>query len=182
MTTLSDLEINDLYQAISDRLPNVLLQAIIQANRTEKLPDLLRLLQMSDLIDDEGVSLQPTRVVVIGGSRAKVDKLRSIARKKGFDPSLFDFALDYREIAHFDFRKLRDTLTYRAVMVGPMPHSTPGKRDASSAIAEMKANPKIYPPVIELRDSNGLKITNNSFTKGLDALASVAKAMTSATG
>ena len=51
-----------------------------------------------------------------------------------------------------------------------MPHSTPGKRDAGSAVAEMEAHPEIYPPVIELRDATGLKITNNSFARAVAGL------------
>ena len=51
-----------------------------------------------------------------------------------------------------------------------MPHSTPGKRDASSAIAEMEAHPELYPPVVRLRDSSGPKITNNSFLRALETV------------
>lgn len=154
-----------------ERMADALLPAISTANRTGELNELLRLLGMSDLIDDGGsMSIQPTRIVVIGDSMVKEAKLRSIARRRGFDPDMFEFVLGYNELKHYDFGKLRGTYTYRAVLAGPMPHSTPGKRDASSAIAEMKAHPELYPPVIELRDSNGLKITNNSFAHGLDSL------------
>lgn len=55
-----------------------------------------------------------------------------------------------------------------------MPHSTPGKKSASSAIAEMQSHPETYPPVVELRDSTGFKITNNSFAKGLSELSTIA--------
>lgn len=170
MTTLSAYELDDLQQAMMERMADGLLPAISTANRTGELSELLRLLGMSDLLDEEGVSIQPTRVVVIGDSMVKEAKLRSIARRRGYDPDLFEFVLGYNELKHYDFGKLRGTYTYRAVLAGPMPHSTPGKRDASSAIAEMKAHPELYPPVIELRDSSGLKITNNSFAHGLDSL------------
>ncbi len=157
-----------------ERMTDGLLPAISTANRTGELSELLRLLGMSDLLDEEGVSIQPTRVVVIGDSMVKKVKLRSIARRRGYDPDMFEFVLGYNELEHYDFGKLRGTYTYRAVMAGPMPHSTPGKRDASSTIAEMEAHPETYPPVIQLRDSNGLKITNNSFAKALDKLAAIA--------
>lgn len=174
MTTLSAYELDDLQQAMMERMAEGLLPAISTANRTGELSELLRLLGMSDLLDEEGVSIQPTRVVVIGDSMVKEAKLRSIARRRGYDPNMFEFVLGYNELKHYDFGKLRGTYTYRAVMAGPMPHSTPGKRDASSAIAEMEAHPETYPPVIQLRDSNGLKITNNSFTNALDELAAIA--------
>lgn len=174
MTTLSAYELYDLQEAMMERMTDGLLPAISTANRTGELSELLRLLGMSDLLDEEGVSIHPTRVVVIGDSMVKEAKLRSIARRHGYDPDMFEFVLGYNELKHYDFDKLRGTYTYRAVMAGPMPHSTPGKRDASSAIAEMEAHPETYPPVIQLRDSNGLKITNNSFANALNELAAIA--------
>lgn len=174
MTTLSAYELYDLQEAMMERMADGLLPAISTANRTGELSELLRLLGMSDLLDEEGVSIQPTRVVVIGDSMVKEAKLRSIARRHGYNPDMFEFVLGYNELKHYDFDKLRGTYTYRAVMAGPMPHSTPGKRDASSAIAEMEAHPETYPPVIQLRDSNGLKITNNSFANALNELAAIA--------
>ncbi|MEI3376388.1 MAG: hypothetical protein V8R08_00860 [Coriobacteriales bacterium] len=155
-------------------MPSMLLPAISLANRTGELGELLRLLGMSDLVNGGDIVIRPSRVIVIGNSMIKEPKLRSIARRHGFDPDLFDFALEYNELKHYDFAKLRGTLTYRAVFAGPMPHSTSGNRGASSAIAEMKSHPELYPPVIELRDSNGLKITNNSFAHALGILATTA--------
>ena len=174
MITLSAYEIVDLQQVMMERMEDSLLPAISAANRTGELADLLRLLGMSDLIDDGGTAIKPTRILVLGDSAVKEPKLRSIAKRRGFDPSDFDFALGYNELKHYNFGKLRDSFTYLAVMVGPMPHSTPGKRDASSAIAEMTSHPESYPPIIELRDSSGLKITNNSFARGLEKLAAIA--------
>lgn len=168
MTTLSAYELDDLHQAMLERMEDGLLPAISTANRTGELSELLRLLGMSDLLDEEGVSVQPTRVVVLGESMVKEQKLKSIARRCGFDPDSFEFALGYNELKHFDFGKLRGSFTYRVVLAGPMPHSTPGKRDASSAIAEMETHPELYPPVVRLRDSSGLKITNNSFSRALE--------------
>ncbi|MBQ9001741.1 MAG: hypothetical protein IJ087_07820 [Eggerthellaceae bacterium] len=57
--------------------------------------------------------------------------------------------------------------------MGPMPHSTPGKRDASSAITEMENRPDIYPPVIRMEDAHGPKITNNSFAQALETLEAI---------
>ena len=170
MTSLSAYELYDLQHVMMERMSDCLLPAITAANRTGDLANLLSLLGMGDLIADESVSFQPTRVVVLGDSMVNESKLRSIVRKNGYDPEQFDFVLGYNELKHFNFGKLRDSYTYRAVMVGPMPHSTPGKYDSSSAVTEMKAHPELYPPVIELRDSTGLKITNNSFAQGLTKL------------
>ena len=111
MTTLSAYELDDLQQAMMERMGDGLLPAISMANRTGELPELLRLLGMSDLIDDEGASIKATRIVVIGDSMVKEQKLKSIARRCGFDPDVFEFALGYNELKHFEFSKLRGTFT-----------------------------------------------------------------------
>ena len=100
-------------------------------------------------------------------------KLRSIARRHGIASDDLECALSYDELKHFNFAKLRNSYVYRVVLVGPIPHSTPGKRDASSTVAEMEAHPETYPPVIRVEDANGLKITNNSFARALDALNAI---------
>ena len=157
MTTLSTYEILDLQNAIMERIADNLLPALTKANRSGDLRQLLDLLGMGDL--------------VIGESTIKEGQLRSIARKHGFDTGDLEFALEYNELKHYNFDKLRNTLVYKAVLAGPMPHSTPGKRSASSMITEMENHPESYPPVIALRDSTGLKITRNSFTRALEQLA-----------
>jgi hypothetical protein len=172
--TLSIYELEDLHKAVSERIEDGLLPALTQANRTGELGELLRLLGMGDLVGgDGGAHVVPTKVVVMGASVVKEDKLRSIAKKHGIMSKDIEFALDYERIKHYPFYKLRDSLTYRAILVGPMPHSTSGKRDASSAIAEMENHPEKYPPVIRMHDANGLKITNNSFAQALDELPKI---------
>ena len=166
MKTLSAFELEDLHETMRERIDTDLLPALTKANRTGNLPELLGLLGMGDLVDDAGqADMRPTRVVVLGDSTVKEGRLASILRKSGFDPQQFEFALGYEELKHYNFAKLRGSYTYAAVLVGPMPHSTPGKLSAGSAIAEMKGHPETYPPVIEVRDSTGLKITNNSFSR-----------------
>lgn len=174
MTPLSAAELDDLGLAVAERLDGGLMPALTMANRTGELGELLRLLGMSDLMGEDGhAEIRPTKVLVIGESRTSEGKLRSIARRHGIATDDLECALGYEELKHFNFAKLRNSYVYRAVLVGPMPHSTPGKRDASSAVAEMEAHPGTYPPVIEIRDANGLKITNNSFARALGALASI---------
>lgn len=171
MRQLSAAELGDLHERVEDLIGEALLPALSRANRLGELEGLLVMLGMSELVGEGGApDLRPKRVLVLGESTVKEPKLRSIVSRNGGDPSLFDFELGYERVKHFDFARLRHSDRYRAVLVGPMPHSTPGKRDASSAVAEMRARPEIYPPVIELRDSTGLKITNNSFARALGRL------------
>ena len=174
MKSLTVYELDDLLMVVRERIESGALDAAFSvANRMGELEELLRLLGMGDLADSDGLPSRPMKVVVLGDSEVREDKLKSIVKRNGLSSRDFEFALGYEELKHFNFAKLRDSLSYLAVMVGPMPHSTPGKRDASSAIQEMKDHPDLYPPVIELRDSNGLKITNNSFGRGLSELKQI---------
>lgn len=109
------------------------------------------------------------KVLVMGASRVSVDRLRSITRNAGYNVDWFEYRLDYEKLDKRSIGRLRNS-SYSAVIVGPMHHSIEGKGDASSAIKRMKDNPDCYPPVIEARDANGLKITQNSYKAALREL------------
>ncbi|MDO4806714.1 MAG: hypothetical protein Q4A07_05645 [Coriobacteriales bacterium] len=120
-----------------------------------------------DEADAQGVLAH--KVLVMGASMVSVDKLRSITHKAGFNQDWFEYRLDYAKLDRRSIGHLRNS-SYSAVIVRPMHHSMERKGDASSAIQRMKDHPESYPPVIEARDSNGLKITNNSFKEALKEL------------
>lgn len=171
MKTLSAYELDDLCAAVSERLNDALLPALTKANRTGELGQLLALLGMRDLVSESSdLAFEPVRVMVLGDSTIKEGQLRSLIRKRGLDPANFEFVLGYDELKHANFAKLRNSFTYRAIMVGPMPHSTPGKGNSSSFMTEVENHPENYPPLIRLQDSTGLRITNNSFKRALDEL------------
>lgn len=107
MAHLTVQELSDLCDEMMGRMGLELLPAITKANREDNLDDILASLGMADLLDANDGDDQPYlgKVIVIGASAVKVDKLRSIARKKGFDPDRFEFRLDYARLKHFDFWK-----------------------------------------------------------------------------
>ena len=176
MAPLEQAELFDLCDEILERMDKPgLMQAITRANRTGDLQDLLASLNMSGLLGeqkDDPLAFT-SKVIVLGASEVKEDKLRSIIRKKGLDPNRFEFQLEYDHLKHFDFGKLRHSMGYAAILVGPMPHSTPGKLDSSSFSAEVKNNPGLYPPMHEMRSGDELKITNNSFKAALGWLTQI---------
>lgn len=128
---------------------------------------------MEDLIEEQQRTPQnswASKIVVMGDSAVKVDKLRSIARKRGFDLNRFEFQLDYDRLKHYDFGKLRGAMGYAAVLAGPMAHKTLRTERASSYIARAEQHPDEHPLLIKMGTANELKITNNSFKKALDRL------------
>lgn len=155
------------------RMGGSLLPALTKANREDRLPELLADLGMEDLAEANGCLRKTERagkILVMGDSTVKVDKLRSLARKKGFDLDRFEFQLDYDRLKHYDFGKLRGAMGYAAVLAGPMAHKTLGTERASSYIAQAEQHPDEYPILIKMGTANELKITNNSFKKALDRL------------
>ncbi len=145
---------------------------IALANRMNELDSLLECWGLQELIGNNSVSsddfydtYKDGTIVVIGASQVKEHDLLGIAKSLGLSKDRFEFCLDYDEIVKFNFKKMQHKPNYRLVIVGPMPHSTAGKGDSSSAIAEMETRDG-YPKVVRL-GSNELKITKTSFKKTL---------------
>lgn len=174
MAHLTVQELSDLCDEMMGRLGLALLPAITKANREDTLEDLLASLGMSDLLAGTDGPCKERflgKIIVIGASTVNIDKLRSTARKKGFEPERFEFQLDYSHLKHFNFGKIRGTMGYVAILAGPMPHKTPGAEEVSSFIARVENNPDDYPPLIKMQAGNDLKITNNSFKQALGQLS-----------
>lgn len=66
-------------------------------------------------------------------------------------------------------QKLRYNPDYRVIIFGAVPHSSTGKNDSSSVIAEMK-NHEGYPRVEVLSGNNEVKITKSNFKEAVHRL------------
>ena len=154
-----------------EKLIDKVTEKILIANRTGELDSLLVKWGFSDLIEPEtsSNSFYDTRkdgkIVVLGASQVKERDLLGIVKGLGLDKDRFELCLDYKEIEAYRFSKLQYNTNYRLVIVGPMPHSTTGKGEQRSTIAEME-NGVGYPKVIRL-GSNELKITKSNFRQVL---------------
>ena len=138
------------------------------ANRTDTLKELLAKWDLARLIKEEPAfeSYSDGTIVVIGQSEVKESELRTIAKKAGVKNE-FEFCLGYYENQKYNYRKLMYAPTYRVVMFGPIPHSTTGKGNSSSVIAEMESKPDMYPRVVRLGREDELKITKSGFKKAI---------------
>lgn len=172
MAPLTMQELDDLSSAMLERMGQELLPALTRANRMGDLEALLETLGMSDLLEGGGEPnpLEIGKIIVLGGSKVPVDRLRKVAKNAGFDPDRFEFQTDYKRLQHFNFGKIRGSMGYIAIFAGPMPHSTPGSAEASSFIARVESNRNDYPELFKLGTPNELKITRNSFEDGLKRL------------
>lgn len=149
-------ELKDIVEKVKDSIEEI----ITFANRTGNLDELLNNMGLGSLLHKKSAyeTEKNGKIVVIGQSEVKKEILEGIIKKLGLDKNRFEFCLDYNASKTYDYKKLRYSPKYRVVMFGPVPHSSVGKNDSSSAIAEMK-NKEGYPCVRVLDGSNGLKIT-----------------------
>lgn len=144
---------------------------VLRANRADTLDQLLALMGMHDLIEAQAqTGNKDGRIVVLGASDVDENHLLMTAGKMGIEKSRFEFCLDYDAIQKYNFRKLQYSDKYRLILVGPMPHSSVGKSDSSSAIAEMEKHPEMYPRIIRLSAGSELKITKTGFKEALERM------------
>ena len=133
-------------------------------NRTEQLDNLLDLLGVSsvDSVAQKGI------IVVVGDSEVSKQCLLAIGKECGISKDRFEFCLSYDEAKKFNFKKTQYSDKYSLIMVGPMPHSSYGSGDFSSALSALR-NTDGYPPVVSL-GFQSLKITKTNFKNTLEEL------------
>ena len=144
---------------------------ITLANRSGELEELLRSWGFADLLSPSSAyeTDKNGKIVVIGASEVKENIILGIIKSFGLDKNRFEFCLDYEKAKTFPYWKLRYNPDYRVVIFGPVPHSSTGKNDSSSVIAEMK-NHEGYPRVEVLSGNSSVKITKSNFREVLDKL------------
>ena len=142
------------------------------ANRTGKLNDLLRKLGLTEFLKESVYETQKDgKIVVIGQSEVNVNKLQGVIKSLGLDKERFEFCLEYDATKTYNYKKLQYSPKYRVVLFGPVPHSSTGKNESGSVIAEMTSK-EGYPRVVLLNYNNELKIVKSGFKKALEMLLS----------
>lgn len=165
-------ELAELEDAVLRELPDRLTNALTTANRTGRLEDLLGLLNMTYLLSPSETlkTYKDGKIIVIGYSEVKEETLKAIAKSLNIDKDRFEFCLDYEKAQKYEYRKLQYASSYRVILFGPVPHSSTGKGESGSVIADMEKRPDCYPRVVRLGINQELKITNSSFKKALAQL------------
>lgn len=167
------LDINELME-LEEPIKRVLLdnyeETIIRLNRTGELEELLRLLNLQELIglERDTTLAQVGKIIVIGKSDVEREKLAAVAKNMGIDRNRFEFFLDYNDAKTFDFRKTQWSSKYSAILVGEMPHSGHAKEECGSIISALEQK-EGYPPVLRVGTS-GINITKSSFRDALNQL------------
>lgn len=144
---------------------------VTYANRSGDLEELLAKWELVDLIPQTSAykTKKDGKIVVVGATEVKENVLNGIIKSLGLDKNRFEFCLDYDKAKTFQYKKLRYNPDYRAVIFGPVPHSSFGKNNSGSVIAEMQ-NREGYPLVEVLVGNGALKITKSNFREKLEEL------------
>jgi len=165
-------ELLELEQDILKAFPEKITEILTKANRTGKIEELLKMLGLEDLLEHEELeveSYKSGKIVIIGESDVPEKVLTGVAKQLGLDKSRFEFCLDYEKAKSFNCKKMQYKPQYRAVLFGPVPHSTISKGIHSSMITELESN-KGYPKVVRLNSNERLKITKSNFKQALEKL------------
>ena len=142
---------------------------VLRANRDGTLDQLLSSMGIHDLIEAQVLQENKNgKIVVLGASEVDAAHLLNIAMKYGLDKNRFEFCIDYDSLQKYNFHKLQYSDKYRLILVGPMPHSTAGKLDSSSAIAEMEKHPEMYPRIVRMSSGSSLKISKSGFKQVIE--------------
>lgn len=108
------------------------------------------------------------KVLIYGASQLSTTDIFGIAKSMGYSKDNVEVIDEYDK--KFDFRKIRFNSPYDGILIGPVPHSLPGKGNYSSII-EMLKNEEGYPHVEEIKTYNKeLKITKTSLKEALKNL------------
>lgn len=95
----------------------------------------------------------------------KIHDIKKTIVNKGFNLDDFDFVIN-KDVFNFDASTLKNSKTYKCVIVGTIPHSLKGISGASSLLELLRGNPEIYPKCYALYKSN--KQTLHSSTNSLE--------------
>ena len=142
---------------------------LIKANREGRLDELLEKIGVSMYKEPAYQTYKSGTILIIGGSAVKENVLTKIAADMGIDKKRLEFCLNYEASKTFNYKKLYFNPSYSVVLFGAVPHSSTGKGNSSSVIAEME-NKEGYPRVERLWSNNELKITKSNFREKLSQL------------
>lgn len=152
---------------ILEKVYQKLVKEITEASYENKIDEVLKKYELQDEIEYPYYDIKNSKILIIGDSLVNKNDLINIARKYGIKENRIEFELDYNKLTNYNFGKLRNSMNYSDVLVGPIPHKVEGIEGYSSFLAMTDAMPEEYPKIIRLESSNELKITRQSFINGL---------------
>lgn len=162
-TPLDMGEILELDEKLMEVFKEGLEGIIISLNRNGRLPDLLNLIGHPEFLEKSNngyVPLADRSVLILGASKVSANDIKKTLKICGIPPDRVELHLEY-ELNGFDIDKLKYSIEYSLILIGPIPHSLKGKDDYSSVLNRLEKEDG-FPPVIRLMAGDELKITKTS--------------------
>jgi hypothetical protein len=113
------------------------------------------------------VDTKTMKILVFGALAGKKSEYQKVVKELGIESSHVEFVDEFTDIKNYQVAKLRNSIEYSDILVGPIPHSIKGLKDYDNLISAIKSVPHEYPRLIEMEANNKLKITKTNF---LDAI------------
>lgn len=170
MTNYSAIELNEISSGITQDMIKGYLATLNLTGNVDTFLQNIGYKKNEEQVYSDGVRIPRTgKILVIGESQLKKDKLLMTAGKEGFDKDRFEFVTNYEDAKTYCFDKLQWNDNYAAVMFGPIPHKCATANNTSSIINRMSTEDG-FPPVVRITTTNDLKITKTSFINALRKL------------
>ena len=138
-----------------------------KAFNENKVDDLIKKYGLEETEEYCYFNVSTSKILVLGDLACDKNILLGKAKSLGIEKNQIEFGPDYSKMTNFDFSKLRNSMEYSDVLVGPIPHKGKNIGDFSSFLAMAENLKSEFPKIIRLEDSNGLKVTKSSFSKGI---------------
>lgn len=154
---------------LSNKIWQKVMREVTEAYHNGNIEEVIKKYELEDNVESQSFYYERNiaRIIVIGDSRVSKNDLEKVVKHNGIDPRRVEFVFEYEKFTNFNYGKFRNNMNYSDVLVGPIPHKGKNIDDSSSFLAMVKKDPKSFPRVIDIRNTNELKITKSAFLKGL---------------
>ena len=159
-----EAEISDLSQKVKDREDALVRIRTGMSDESE---------EVEEKEDDTSKLINLRRnekILLIGDLSAKVKDIVGISKLFGLKEENLEIVSDYEKITNFGNRITPGK--YRAIIIGPTPHSVKDNNGESSLAQRILSNPDEYPYSVRCEDETGkLRISKTSYKKALTYIA-----------
>ena len=173
MTLVSETEFSELVEAVQMSI----YQNLENAWKEDRLDEYLHQIGLNNLAPNKKApawdeAMQNGKIIIFGEAAIKDREILASVASQGISKDRVELHIEYSELKHFDFGKLRYNSDYRLILVGPMPHSTKDKGEHSSVISMMEQE-EGFTKIVRLTSNGQLKMTKSNIKEAIrEAVAS----------
>lgn len=145
-----------------------LIDELTDAESLDDFNEILQRLGYTDLYAPEDYfmdTLPYGKILLMGALSMKEKDMKGCFKTCGISESRIEY-VEYDDVTNYDISHLDNSIEYRLILIGPVPHKAKGMGDESSVIVSLENNPNVT-KVRKLYSGNQLKITKQSLKDAL---------------